>query len=400
MSSFRREFRVVKKHLLQVSLFAGTMLIVSAVAHAEGLRQSIAKPLQAAEDDISTRQFGAALKAVGKADAVPDKSAYEALTIERVRAAIDASRPDYAAAASDYAVIIATGTLAPDELHTMAQAEASSDYQAANYVGAISTIKAYLPSDPQFQTILLQSYLKMNNCGELTKAAAKLPKPPPEADLQMVAYCDATTKNTDAYGSALKMLVEYYPSPAYWSELFGVEQANPEFSDRLALDFFRLKLATGVAIAEPEYMEMTQVALQSGLPNEAAMIINKGFSSGVLGSGPDTNRQGRLKALVIKQQTTAAANVAQQVQAANAAQDEAAVFAIGMNQVDGGDTGGLQIMADEIRSGKLSRPDQAELELGIAYREAGQLQNAKAVWKSIEGGDGDAELGKLWLCMR
>jgi hypothetical protein len=57
-------------------------------------------------------------------------------------------------------------------------------------------------------------------------------------------------------------------------------------------------------------------------------------------------------------------------------------------------------MADAIRSGKLSKPGQAELELGIAYREAGQEPNAKAMWNGVQGGDGAADLAKLWLLVR
>jgi len=387
--------------LMRGFAFAACLLtgIGAGAAYADGLRPTVATPLQAAEHDLSARQFGAALKLVAKAEAVPDKTAYETLTIDRVRAAIDASRQDYAAAGADYAAIIATGSLAPDELHTMAQAEASSDYQAGNYTGAIATIKTYLPGDPQFQNILLQSYLKTDACGDLTKAAAKIAKPP-ETDLQMLAYCDATTKNTDGYAAAMAMLVEYYPSPSYWTSLLGVEQANPAFSDQLALDFFRLKLATGVAVTEPEYMDMTQAALQAGLANEAARIITLGYSSGVLGNGADADRQGRLKALVVKRQALAATNVTAQTQAATTAQDEPTLFAIGFNQVDGGDAAGLQLMADAIRSGKLSRPGQAELELGIAYREAGQEPNAKGMWRSVQNGDGAAELAKLWLYVR
>jgi hypothetical protein len=394
MNNLRRELTAMR-HVCSCALMVAFLGV--GVAHADGLRPAVATPLQAAEHALAAKQFGAALKDVQKAEAAPDKTVNETLTIDRVRAAIDASRQDYAAAAADYAAIIATGSLAPGELHTMAQAEASSDYQAGNYAGAIATIRTYLAGDPQFQTLLLQSYLKTGACDELAKAVAKLAKPPPENDLQMVAYCDATAKNTDAYAKAMAMLVKYDPSPAYWSELLGVAQENPAFSDQLALDFFRLKLATGVAVTEAEYMEMTQAALQAGLANEAASIITSGYASGVLGKGADADRQTRLKALVVKRQAAASANVASQIKAATAAQDELTLFGIGFNEVDGGNAAGLQLMADAIRSGKLSKPGQAELELGIAYREAGQEPNAKAMWNGVQGGDGAADLAMLWL---
>jgi hypothetical protein len=209
---------------------------------------------------------------------------------------------------------------------------------------------------------------------------------PTEANLQMAAYCDATTKNDAAYEMMIEKLVKYYPSPAYWTQLLGLAQSNPAFSDQLALDFFRLKLAAGVAATEPEYMDMAQTALQGGLPNEAAKIMAQGFATGVLGSGPDATRQAKLKALVQQRQTAAAA----------AADDAASKFLAGFNQVDGGNAAGLGPMADAIRSGQLAQPGQAELELGIAYDEAGQKANAKAMFAAVQGGDGAADLAKLW----
>jgi hypothetical protein len=395
MNNLRRDFWLTSAAL------AGLLLAASPViARADGLRPAVATPLQAAERDLSKRQFAAALKEVGIANAAGNKTAYETLTIERVRAAIDASRQDYAAAAADDAALLASGGLAPSEVQTAAEGEAGSDYQAGNYAGAISTIKTYLAGDPQFETILLQSYLKTGQCGPLAASVNKISRPPPEADLQMEAFCYNAAKDKAGYTGAIGMLVAYYPSPDYWAELLGGEQSNPAFADALALDFFRLKLAAGVPIQEPEFMDMTQAALQAGLANEAASIMAQGYASNVLGSGPDADRQTRLKALVLKRQAAADANVPQQIAAATAAGDELTVFGIGFNQVDGGNAAGLDIMADAIRSGKLTRPGQAELELGIAYHEAKQTQNAKAMFRAVQGGDGAAELGKLWMYVR
>jgi len=53
----------------------------------------------------------------------------------------------------------------------------------------------------------------------------------------------------------------------------------------------------------------------------------------------------------------------------------------------------------------LQSPDQtdpgpAELELGIAYREAGQAANAKAMFHAVQGGGGPVELAGLWLDLK
>ena len=361
------------------------LLLIASPAYADALRPAIAKPLQAAEHYLSQGEYALADKKLALAEAVPGKSSDETFTIGQVRAAIDSGRHDYAAAASDYASLIGSGELSSDQVSLMAQAEASDDFQAGDYAAAVRTIKAYLPDDPRFTPILLQSYIKTNDCAALDAYVSRQARPA-EANLQMAAYCDATTKNDTAYEQMIEKLVRYYPSPAYWTQLLGLAQSNPAFSDQLALDFFRLKLAAGVAATEPEYMDMTETALQAGLSNEAAKIMSQGFSSGILGSGPDATRQARLKALVQQRQAAVTA----------AADDAASKFLAGFNQVDGGNAAGLGPMADAIRSGQLAQPGQAELELGIAYDEAGQKANAKAMFAAVQGGDGAADLAKLW----
>jgi len=376
---------------LQSAAFALTCLAVFAgTALADGLRPAIAAPLQAAERDIGKGEYAAALKKVAQAESVPGKTGFETVTIDQVRAAVDASRKDYAAAAADYAALLATGALPPGQMRVIAEAEASSAYQAGDYATAIRTIKADLPDDPLFMPILLQSYLKVKDCGSLEDAVYALAKPD-EADLRMAAYCAATAKDAAGYRKAIEDLVRDDPSPAYWTQFLGIEQADPAFSGALALDFFRLKMAAGVAATAPEYMDMTQAALQLGLTNEAAKIIAGGYASGVLGHGADADRQGRLKALVARRQVTPVAATTQ---------DQASVFETGFNQVDGGNAAGLTLMANAIRSGALTQPGQAELELGIADDEAGQEANARVMWHAVQGGGGPAALAKLWLDLK
>jgi hypothetical protein len=179
-----------------------------------------------------------------------------------------------------------------------------------------------------------------------------------------------------------------------------MEQANPDFSNNLALDFFRLKLATGVPAAAADYVNMTEAALEAGLPNEANAIINNGFSTGVLGTGADADRQARLKTLVAKRLAAAKTGAAQQLQTATAAHDEPSLFTIGLDDADSGNATGIPLMATAIRSGKLTQPGQAELELGIAYHGLGQEANAKAMWTAVQGGGAPVEMAKLWLDVR
>jgi hypothetical protein len=383
--------------LFPVALVA--LSLGASVAHAETLRPEIAKPLLAAEHALAAHEYDRATAELNRAAAVGDKTPDEILDIDKLRAAIDASRGDYAASAQDYAKLIATGQLSSSEVATMAGGEASADYQIGNYAATAATIKRYLPNDAQFHPLLLQSYLKLNDCAALD-AAVLPPHPahaPSENDIQMVAYCYATAKNIPAYTGAMIALVKYDPNPQNWSNLLGVMASNPAFADRLSLDFFRLRLAVGAPLTEPELMNQTEDALQAGLPNEAAKFFAQGYASKVLGSGPDASRQQRLDTL-IKQRQAAATPAA--IQQALSLKDFGSVFAAGFNEVDGGNADGLALMEQAIRSGQLTQVPQAELEMGIAYHEAGQQPNAQAMWKSIPASDPAGQLAELWALVR
>ena len=77
-------------------------------------------------------------------------------------------------------------------------------------------------------------------------------------------------------------------------------QRKPSFSDRLALDAYRLSLATGSMTKPADFMEMAQLALQADLPSESKQVVDKGFASSVLGTGAEAERHKRLRDLVAK----------------------------------------------------------------------------------------------------
>ncbi|WP_375211440.1 hypothetical protein [Hyphococcus sp.] len=73
----------------------------------------------------------------------------------------------------------------------------------------------------------------------------------------------------------------------------GIHLAISAFnSNRQARDLMRLKLATGNLSRTEDFMEMTQLALQAGLPTEGKAIVEKGFAAGALGTGAEAERWG------------------------------------------------------------------------------------------------------------
>ena len=93
----------------------------------------------------------------------------------------------------------------------------------------------------------------------------------------------------------------YYPKKEYWVDLLGRLQRKPNFRDRLALDIYRLSLATGSMTAANDYMEMAQLAVQAGLPAEAqAGAATRASPPACSAAGAEAERHQRLRDLVAK----------------------------------------------------------------------------------------------------
>lgn len=383
--------------VLRKTLVLGVALCWGGVAYATTLRPEVGVPLQQAGQALSAHRYSEALEDVAKAQAAPGKTAEEIFTINEMKAAIDTSSGNREAAASDYAALQASGMLSGGELSRIIQAEASSYYEAGDYAHAAAVIRNHLMGDPRYHQLLLQSYLKTGDCKALSSAVGMHGT---QADMNLVAYCFATGKDHAAYVQALINNVHAYPTPANWAQLLGVMQANPVYSDRLALDFFRVQFAAGVKLTASDYMQAVQEALQAGQNNEAEVIINKAYADKILGQGPDASRQDRLKKLVDERVAGQAAALEPAIKQATASHDELTLFNIGFNKVQGGDKQGLTMMEDAINSGGLVQIPQAKLELGLAYKAAGEKAKALETWRSITGTDGSADLARLWISMQ
>jgi hypothetical protein len=253
------------------------------------------------------------------------------------------------------------------------------------------------------RTLLIQSqYLSGDYAGaarELTteiQAAEKAGSAPAQDRLNLLLNAASQLKDPSATVFALERLVTYYPKKEYWVDLLSRMQRKPGFSDRLVLDTYRLSLATGSMSSTSDFMEMSQLALQAGHELEAKQVVDKGFASGVLGTGAEAERHKRLRDLVVKRIDEAKAARAAAESEANAAKDGNALVGLGFSTALGGDTAkGLQMMQQGMAKGGLKRPEDAKLHLGVAQLLASDAK-AQATLRSVGGTDGTADLARLW----
>ncbi len=396
--------------LCSIALVAASALAQEPGAGAaQTVRPEIGKPIQAAIELIKSKKGKEALAKVREAQAVGDRTPYENYLVERVlgQAAAIAGDPSTAARAFEN-VATSPGSPAGERLQFLAAA-ASQYYLVKSYAKTADLAARYFKdggTEKSMRTIYVQAlYLGNDFAGaakELTKdleAEEQNGRAPTEEQLQLLANSCTQIKDAACYGKAMEMLVAHYPKRDYWlSVIYGIA-TRPGFSERLALDVARIKLETGTMRSADEYLDAAQLALQDGFPSEAVRIIDKGYASGVLGTGPEAARHKRLKDMAAKNLAEDKKALARDDSQSVAGKDGRALFNEGFNYVLlGKPEQGLALMEKGIRDAKaFRRLEHAKLQLGYAHHVAGQNQKAIQVLKTVQGSDGAAALARLWV---
>lgn len=396
----------ILRHALAALCLAASL----AGAHAqEALRPEVGRPLQAANELIKAQKYKEALAKVRDAEAVANKSAGESYMVERMRIAAASGAGDAETAAKSFEVLKASGKLPAAEQLRMLESLAATFYRAKDYAKTIAWGKRYLAeggTNAQIRTLVIQSqYLAGDYAGAAKELVVevqgddKAGRVTPEDRLTLLLNAAQRARDPASQMLALERLVTHHPKKEYWADLLARLQRRPGFSDRLALDTYRLMLATGSMRNANDYMEMAQLAVQAGLSGEGRQVVDKGFAAGVLGAGTpaEADRHRRLKDLVARRADEEMRGLAARETQATSARGGDELVNLGFSQTFLGDAKkGLALMEKGIARGSLKRADDARLHLGIAYLLAGDTPRAQAVFKTVAGQDGTADLARLW----
>jgi hypothetical protein len=378
------------------------------LAAAQALRSEVAKPLQQAAELLKAGKSKEALAKVREADAVPNKTPAEQLTIDRMRGAAAQRAGDHATAIQAFESVFASGKLSGPEQAQVAESLAYAYAQTKDTAKAQAWIaKAQAAGGNSAQLKQLQAWLQgqsgdyaaiARDAASAVSTAEQSGQRPSEADLLRLADAYQHTNNP-AYTGVVEKLLAYYPKKEYWAAYLGRLPRKPGFADRYALDVMRLKLATGTMSKTEDFMEMTQLALQAGYPAEARKIVERGFASGALGTGAEAERHKRLRDLALKQDAESSAAIAARATEAAAAKDGNALVQAGYVYVTMGDADkGIALIEQGFAKGGLKRPEDAKLLLGMAQLQSPKNKaKATTTLRSVQGKDGSADIARLWL---
>jgi hypothetical protein len=397
----RRAALVVAGLAFQIGIVS-VSTIPAALAQ-ESARADIARPLKAATDLMRANRFKEALAEIAKADAVPNKSAGESLLIERSRGSAALGAGDTATASRAFEAVMASGKLAPAEETKIAEALASTAYRAGQWDKAVHW--AQKAGTPPMRALIVNAAFQKGDYAMAAKelstqiaAEERAGRKPTTENLQLLASSYQRMNNGAGYAGTLEKLLTHYPSKEYWADILARIPRKPGFSGRLALDVYRLQMATGNLTKTGDYMEAAQLALQAGLPAEGLRIVEAGFAGGALGTGQEAERHKRLRDLAIKQEAEQKAGLAQAEANASGAKDGNALVQVGYTYVTVGQADkGAQLIEQGIAKGGLKRPDDATLRLALAQLQSGKAKSkAIQTLRAVQGSDGTADIAKLW----
>ncbi|HEY1043053.1 MAG TPA: hypothetical protein VGE60_04245, partial [Telluria sp.] len=275
--------------------------------------------------------------------------------------------------------------------------------RAKDYGKANAAIERQLKerNDPKLRGYLMQNYYNMGNTAavmNIVRGEEKAGRTPSEDMYGMVANLQNKAGDKAGYVATLEKLARHYPNANTWTDLLNRVQRKSGFSQRLAVDVYRLKLAKGLMKKPSEYMEMAQLVLQEKSPAEAQRVVTAGYKAGALGVGAEAPRHQRLKDLTDKEAAAFVGNAERLEASIRKENDMASLFRLGYGLVQSGKTEqGLKLMNEAIKSGQLAeRQEEAELRLGQAYAFAGNQKQALATWRGVNGKDGTADLARYF----
>ncbi len=374
----------------------------------EPVRLEVGRPLLAAKAALAAHNYTKAMAAVRQAEAVGGKTAAESLKVAQMRASVAQASGDIATAAKAYQSLIDSGAIPASQVLNLMQAEVSIAFQQKNYANVVYWAERYQKAggrSPEMSNSVIQGYYLQGKYAEAAKlqqaqiqAGLHAGRAPTEVQLQLLYSCQNHLNDKVGALATIKQLVTYYPKPDYWLNVIDTLRTKPGFSDRLLVEIYRLEFALGLVNKPDDAMDLAELTLQAKLPGEAKDVVDRSFAGGLLGTGAEASRHQRLKAMVDKSYTAMQGQLGKDDADAATDHDGNRLLALGETYVSYGMFDkGIPMMEQALHKDELRHPEDAKLQLGLAYLKKGDKKKAVAVLRTVGGTEGVADLAQLWI---
>ncbi len=366
--------------------------------------RDVVQPLNDARTAIIAKDWATAKTKLDAATAKA-KTPADKTQIERLRLAMAAETKDGKQQVASINMLVASGTLTPEEVKQYKSAIAKAHADAGDTAASLLAFRAYVEeyggTAEQLIAIANDSSKANDHATAVTYAnkaiaAAKASGKPPESWYRLLMRAYQQQNLTAEYYGALEQAIVDYPTEQNWKLLIVRAQNEPKFSRATHLDLYRTLMAAGVKLSVQEKRGAIREALVSrGLPNEALQLLEPAVASGELSTQDDKDDLAKAKSGV----TSDKAGLAKETADALAKGDATFIAKLGEAHLSYGDYAkAVEVLQAALTKG-IANPEEAafaRLHLGIAQFRAGQADAARATWAEVKSDNGATVLAQNW----
>jgi tetratricopeptide (TPR) repeat protein len=369
------------------------------------LRPEVQKPLLAAQEAFSKKQFEQAFKFANDAWAVPQLTPQERAMVLRSRAAAANALQNWDVTIESLEEVVGSANLDAKDRWVMLESLVGASQKKKDWPRVLKWVRAYVSADgpkPVMRSILIQTLSMQSEHRQVIEEMhkklaldAQTQTKTGEQDLRLMAIAYKQLKDDAGYFEAIKRLLALYPSKAYWEDAIGLLANQPGFNARLELDLYRLLEETN-NLEEPDiYIEMVNQALKLGLPAEAHRVLTKGFVAGVLGKGGQEALHQKLRLDVQKKLQEDESALPQLERSAKDGNDWSAIGEVYLSRQKWMQAHEAFAKAQSI--GQVRREQELRLHHAIALFKIGQIDAARQQLAQIQSDPSAQGLAGLWM---
>jgi tetratricopeptide (TPR) repeat protein len=346
----------------------------------------IAKEMTAAMKALQAQQWQEAIKNLEAANQKSGLTAIDKKSIHDYEGYAYIHLSNFKMAQQEYEAALATGAYSPEEAAKTTRTLFRLAAQNQQYAKAIDFGKQV--SDSGAATgddlgVMAQLYYLQKDCKDSAvwadkaiAAARKAGEAPKENLYQFKLQCASDAGDTAAMDGILTDLIKLTNKTTYWNTLLRIERQD-ERDDHNTLMIYRIMYNTNSMNADTDYIEMAQLLGDAALPGEAAAVLDKAMSTGVI-KDEHKERTTRLLAALKGRADTDKKGLPQQETEAN--KNAAGELLVKLGEVYYG-FGDYQKTADSInqalQKGQIKHQDEAYVYLALADVQLKNTADAK-----------------------
>jgi len=351
----------------------------------------IAKEMTAAQKELQANQWNEALKSLDAAEAKSGLTPFDQKTIYYFKGFANIKLGNLKAAQAAFEKSLATGAANAEDKTSITRtlfgiAASTSQFQKTiDYGKEMSEAGSATPND---LAIIAQSYYQLKDCknsgvwvDKAVAASRKAGEAPKENLYLFKLQCASDASDTPAMITSLNELIRLTNKSSYWNTLLRLERQD-EREDHNTLMIYRIMYNTNSMNAGSDYVEMAQLLGDAALPGEAAQVLDKAITGGLIKDEQKERTTRLLNAL--KQRADADKKGLPQFDA-EAQKNPAGELDMKLGEVYygfGDYQNAVTAINRGLQKGKIKQQDEAYVYLGLAQQ---QLKNTAEAKKAFAG---------------